>query len=103
MVPAVRLSMTLRWLAGGQVNDIYRMHKVSKSEFYKSLWVTVDAINTHPDFVMKFSFDPEVLKGIEAGFRAKVRLFSHIAGQVQSHAICSCMLLMVSARSPLAR
>ena len=69
---AVRLSMTLRYLAGGNVNDIYRMHGVSRDEMYKSVWVVVDAINNHPSFGMVFPIDDdERLAHIEAGFRAK--------------------------------
>lgn len=49
-----RLSMTLRWLAGGCVHDIYQMHGVAYNTFYNSLWKTVDAINNHPLHKFKF-------------------------------------------------
>jgi hypothetical protein len=73
VLPEIRLSMTLRWLAGGSFLDIMRLHKVSKTEFYQSLWRTIDAINNNPDFKIAFPFDIDSLVNIEAGFRAKVR------------------------------
>ena len=39
------LSMTLRYLGGGQFLDIIDMHGVGKSTFYKLLWATTEGIN----------------------------------------------------------
>ena len=39
------LSMTMRWLCGGNVYDIVDLHRVHKSKFYHILWCTVAAIN----------------------------------------------------------
>ena len=45
-VPAeLRLSMALRFFAGGHVKDIIHMHGVHKSTFYKSVWEVVDFLN----------------------------------------------------------
>ena len=72
IAPAIRLSMTLRWLAGGSFHDIYRSHHVSKDALYESLWLVIDAINNHPDYALNFPVDdPEKLSHLEAGFRAK--------------------------------
>jgi hypothetical protein len=43
--PELKLSMTLRWLAGGSYLDIYQMHGVSYTQFNNSVWATIDAIN----------------------------------------------------------
>jgi hypothetical protein len=40
-----RVSMALRYLAGGQAMDIALVHGVSHSEVFESLWLVVDAIN----------------------------------------------------------
>ncbi|KAJ1456402.1 hypothetical protein M885DRAFT_439833 [Pelagophyceae sp. CCMP2097] len=55
----VRLAVALRWLTGGNVNDIYRLHHVSKSEMYKSLW-RASTPST-----------PSTRSHLEKGFRAK--------------------------------
>ena len=46
-MPEVRLAMTLRYLAGGQIIDLRLIYHVSKSECYKSIWRCIDAINDH--------------------------------------------------------
>jgi hypothetical protein len=72
IAPVILLSMTLRWLAGGSLHDIYRAHRVSMEAFYESQWLVIDAINNHPDYALKFPVDdPEKLSHTEAGFRAK--------------------------------
>ena len=42
----LRLAMGLRYLAGGQVWDIQSNFLISVSEFYRSLWKSIDAINS---------------------------------------------------------
>ena len=42
--PAICLSMTLRWLAGGSYLDIADMHGVAASTFFTVLWRTIHAI-----------------------------------------------------------
>ena len=71
--PEVRLAVTLRWLAGGSLHDIHRLHKISKEEMYKSIWQVLDAVNNHEPWKFAFPFgDAEALAHLEAGFRAKV-------------------------------
>ena len=41
----LRLSMALRYFAGGQQKDICQMHGVHNSTFYQALWQVVDFIN----------------------------------------------------------
>lgn len=68
----IRLAMTLRYLAGGQVWDIRSNFGVSVSEFYRSIWTVVDAINNEFPIDLDLS-DTERLKGLEAGFARKSR------------------------------
>ena len=65
----VRLAVTLRYLAGGMVDDLALIYHISKNEVYSSLWSTIDAINTHPDFDIKFPLDDaDALREIEREF-----------------------------------
>jgi hypothetical protein len=64
--PELKLSMTLRWLAGGSYLDIYQMHGVSYTQFNKSLWMTIDAMN---DAII-ISFPIDDLSALES--RARV-------------------------------
>jgi hypothetical protein len=41
----VRISITLRYLAGGQPMDIAFVHGVSHSEVFESIWMVIDIIN----------------------------------------------------------
>ena len=43
--PAARLSMALRWFAGGEPADIMTNHGVHHDEVCKSVWLIVDAVD----------------------------------------------------------
>ena len=43
--PELKLSMALRWMAGGSYLDIADLHGVDESTFYKHLWPTIEAID----------------------------------------------------------
>jgi hypothetical protein len=43
--PELRLSMALRWMAGGSYLDIADLHGVAESTFFELLWETVEAID----------------------------------------------------------
>ena len=45
VIPELRLALTLRYLAGGSVQDLWLMYGVSRREVYRSIWMTIDAIN----------------------------------------------------------
>ena len=47
---SVRLSIALRYFAGGSVYDIALVHGVSHTEVYQSIWRVLNAINQHSDF-----------------------------------------------------
>ena len=49
-----RLSMALRWFAGGSVWDIALVHGVSVSEVYESVWIIVDAVNACSSLRLQF-------------------------------------------------
>lgn len=68
----IRLAMTLRYLAGGSVWDIRSNFSVSKSEFYRSVWGVVDALNEEFPIDLDIS-DVDKLKAIEEGFAQKSR------------------------------
>ena len=53
----MRLAVTLRYLAGGQVIDLSMCYHISKRECYSSMWATIDAINGHPEFLIEFPID----------------------------------------------
>jgi hypothetical protein len=45
VAPELKLSMALRWMAGGSYLDIADLHGVEVSTFYKHLWTTIEAID----------------------------------------------------------
>ena len=63
----LRLSMFLRYLAGGQVKDIIHMHGVHNCTFYKVVWQVVDFINNtiHLSYPLG---DESILKCVADGF-----------------------------------
>ena len=65
----VRLAITLRYLAGGSIEDIRLIYHVSKMECYRCMWRTIDAINEHPDLQIEFPIDdPDALRDMESEF-----------------------------------
>ena len=56
---ASRLSMAIRWFAGGDPADIFQVHGVHYLEVYKSVWLVVDAINQCPQLQIRFPTDHE--------------------------------------------
>lgn len=48
-----RLSIAIRYFAGGSVYDIALTHGVSVMEVYKSIWMIVDAVNNCPDLQLR--------------------------------------------------
>uniref|UniRef100_A0A7S4JR71 DDE Tnp4 domain-containing protein n=1 Tax=Paramoeba aestuarina TaxID=180227 RepID=A0A7S4JR71_9EUKA len=57
LTPAAKLSMTLRFLAGGVLHDIHRDHGCSFSCARKVIWKTIAAILENED-IGSFDFDP---------------------------------------------
>ena len=68
---SAKLSMALRWFAGGEPADIFQVHGVHYSEVYTGVWETVDAINLCPTLQMSFPSDHSEQMKIAAGFQEK--------------------------------
>ena len=52
-----RLSVALRFYAGGRPEDIMLVHGISFVEVYKSVWVVADAVNSSPLLRFQYSSD----------------------------------------------
>ena len=68
---AARLSMALRFCAGGDKFDIAFAHGVNENEVYKSVWIVVDAIHQCEALDIKFPEDKESQEEIALGFKEK--------------------------------
>lgn len=68
---SARLSMALRWFAGGDPADIFQVHGVHLNEVYTSVWAVVDAINLCPELQMKFPSNHEEQREIAQAFKEK--------------------------------
>jgi DDE superfamily endonuclease len=66
-----RLSIAIRYFAGGRPEDIALVHGVSHSEVFKSVWRTVDAILTCDKLSFAFPTDHSEQYAIAAGFRKR--------------------------------
>lgn len=81
--PRIRLSAALRFFAGGQVHDIKLVHQISNTEFYKSIWLVVDAVNKKLKLDVNFR-NVNVLRNLEKGFRSKSKkqVFAGVVGAI---------------------
>jgi hypothetical protein len=79
----VRVSIALRYLAGGQPLDIALVHGVSHSEVFESLWKVVDAINQHPELAITFPTSHQQQLALADDFRKKSSAgFSNCMGAI---------------------
>jgi len=69
-----RLSMALRWFAGGDPADIFQVHGVGYDQVYISVWEVVDAINQCPELQIAFPTDHHAQLTIADGFKKKSRV-----------------------------
>jgi hypothetical protein len=76
--PSVRLSIALRYLAGGQPMDIALAHGVSCSEVFDSIWQVIDAINVEPQSAIHFLEDHDEQLQLADDLK-KIKLVSAIA------------------------
>ena len=51
---SVRLACALRYFAGGSPYDIMVLYGISYSEVLKSVWITVEAVNNCPTFIISY-------------------------------------------------
>ena len=68
---SARLSMALRWFAGGDAIDIMQTHGVSNAEVYRSVWMVVDAINACPELQIRFPRDYTAQQELARAFKRK--------------------------------
>lgn len=88
---SARLSMALRWFAGGDPLDIFQVHGVHYQEVYNSLWIVVDAINSCPELQIKFPTNHQTQLEIASGFQKISRAgFDNCVGCID------CMLIWVN-------
>ena len=66
-----RLSMALRWFAGGDKCDIAPYHGVGFDEVMSSVWTVVDAVNKCEELQIKFPATHAEQKKIAKGFEKK--------------------------------
>ena len=69
--PLARLSMAIRYFAGGDPCDICLVHQVCHAEFYRSVWIIVDAIHASNEFDIKFPSDYAMQQQMAAKFSQK--------------------------------
>jgi hypothetical protein len=68
---AARLSMAIRWFAGGDPADIFQVHGVSYGQVLISVWIVVDAINQCETIKIRFPTDYDEQQLIAKGFESK--------------------------------
>ena len=80
-----RLSVALRFFAGGRPDDIMLVHGISFVKFYKSLWAVVDAVNSCDNPAIDFSYpsDHEKQREIASEFHSKSN--DCCAGAIDQH------------------
>lgn len=71
---AARLSMALRYFAGGDPLDIVEVHGVGDDEVTNSAWNVVDAIHKSPELDIKFPETHEEQVQCARGFKAKSQI-----------------------------
>jgi hypothetical protein len=76
--PEMKLSMTLRWLAGGSYLDIHHFHGVCEAAFWSAKDQVLDAINACEglDIVFPSLDDDDALKKLLSQFKEKSEMFS---------------------------
>jgi DDE superfamily endonuclease len=67
----VRLSIALRYFAGGRPEDIALVHGVSHSEVFRSVWKVVDAVLKCEELSIKFPSDHAKQKELAEAFATK--------------------------------
>ena len=60
VLPATKLAITLRYLAGASIHDLRMLFKTSNSTIYEWIWLTVSAINSHPELQVNFPLPNKV-------------------------------------------
>jgi hypothetical protein len=78
-----RLSMAIRWFAGGDPLDIFQVHGVGVNEVMTSVWKVVDAINQCTNLQIRFPEDHGEQNRIALAFQRKSEVgYSNCVGCV---------------------
>ena len=78
-----RLSIALRYFAGGSSYDISLTHGVSHTEVFNSVWLVVQAVNKCSELDIKFPSDHAKQREIATGFASKsAACFEMCAGAI---------------------
>jgi hypothetical protein len=87
----IRLSIALRYFAGGSVYDIMLVHGVSLVSIYVSMWGVVDAINSTPELDFHFP-NHEQQQEIATGFcRQSGARSNNVVGVIDGLVVCTLM------------
>ena len=87
--PKCRLSMALRYFAGGCPYDIMQVHGVSYQSVFDSVWGVVDAINATTFFNYSFPTHTQQ-RAIAAGFKSMSGAgFFNVVGAIDGLVICT--------------
>ena len=87
----IRLSIALRFFAGGAIYDIMLVHGVSSQSVYDSVWGVIDVINNTPELDFHFP-SKEQQHEIAAGFCARSGAgFDNVVGAIDGLVICTLM------------
>ena len=79
----LKLSVALRYLAGGDPLDIMISHGISHSAVYESIWLVVDAINHCDELKIRFPSTEEEQQRTALGFRNRsTAKFSNCVGAI---------------------
>jgi hypothetical protein len=71
---ATRLSIALRYFAGGDPLDIASIHKVGQSEILKCVWIVTDAVNKSSQLDIKFPESHSEQLLVADGFKNKSKI-----------------------------
>jgi len=78
---SVRLACAIRYFAGGAAYDLMAIYGLSYSEVMNSVWIVVEAINHHDEFIIEYPSDHAKQEEIAAVFREKSEVdFDNCAG-----------------------
>jgi hypothetical protein len=66
-----RLSMTIRYFAGGRPGDISLVHGVSHTQVFNSVWMVVDAVLSCEELAFSFPSDHDKQLEIVEGFKRR--------------------------------
>jgi DDE superfamily endonuclease len=84
LIPSpTKISVALRYFAGGSPYDIAVVHGISHTEVFRSLWTVVDAVNACPDLAFEYPKDHSEQQKIADGFKSNSRgVFGCCAGAI---------------------